>query len=265
MKKVVKSNYQKVYAPTAFVTQSRQRVKQYDNNTVFLNDGDEFEIELFNPTNEKILAKIYLNGNALDSGIILRPGERIFLERYLDESRKFLFETYNVDPNDPNVNNAIKDNGLVEVEFYKKYECYYWTNTYTVNVSDDWYRGPVYTYTTNDVEFSNHTLTGTGDIGSRDNVAYSCSDEKHVESNISESMCNTMETGRVEKGSHSNQSFEYDHTSFNSYYTWKRTWKILPKSRKAIMKEDLKVFCTNCGAKRKKDSFKFCPHCGNKF
>ena len=30
-------------------------------------------------------------------------------------------------------------------------------------------------------------------------------------------------------------------------------------------KQELKVYCTNCGKKRKKDSDKFCSSCGNKF
>jgi len=53
--------------PTAFVTKGRQRVKQYDGNAVFLNNGDEFEIELFNLTTNKVLAKIELNGVSLGS------------------------------------------------------------------------------------------------------------------------------------------------------------------------------------------------------
>jgi hypothetical protein len=74
-----------------------------------------------------------------------------------------------------------------------------------------------------------------------------------------------LETGRVEKGSNSNQDFSYDSTRFNSYYSWNYTWKILPESQKPLVKEDLKVFCHNCGSKRKKSSHKFCPNCGQKF
>jgi membrane protease subunit (stomatin/prohibitin family) len=43
-------------------------------------------------------------------------------------------------------------------------------------------------------------------------------------------------------------------------------WQILPKSQKQYTAEEVSVnYCGNCGAKRKKDSFKFCPHCGTKF
>ena len=51
----------------------------------------------------------------------MRPGERVFLERYLDEAKKFLFETYEVNSADPNVQRAIQNNGDVEIEFYQEY------------------------------------------------------------------------------------------------------------------------------------------------
>lgn len=74
--------------PQSFITKGKQRLKQHID-TVYMNNGDEFEIELFNPTQQKVLAKIELNGKSIGSGIIVRPGERVFLERYLDEARKF--------------------------------------------------------------------------------------------------------------------------------------------------------------------------------
>ena len=66
-----------------------------------------------------------------------------------------------------------------------------------------------------------------------------------------------LETGRVEKGSNSNQTFTYDNSSFNSYPTKTNWWKIKPNSTKVLVKEDLVVYCTECGSKRKKDNHKF--------
>ena len=43
----------------------------------------------------------------------------------MNEARKFLFETYEVDASDPNVKKAIKNNGIVEVEFYDEYKAPY--------------------------------------------------------------------------------------------------------------------------------------------
>ena len=106
--------------PESFVTKSKQRLKQYID-TVYLNNGDEFEVELYNPTQNKVLAKIEMNGNSIGAGIILRPGERVFLERFLNESKKFLFETYNVEGDDKSVEKSIAKNGEVIVKFYDEY------------------------------------------------------------------------------------------------------------------------------------------------
>lgn len=253
--------------PTVFVTKDRQRLKQY-NDTVYLRDGDEFELELFNPTPEKVLAKIKINGHDLGSGIVLRPGERVYLERYLDESKKFVFETYSVDGNDRTVQKAIADNGEVQVEFYKESQPQIWiSNTYTY---PNWYEypnQPSWTVDQPSVFYSNSSGGTTFQAG--------CSHTTGPDLNLnpdagdlefdSVQVNSNLETGRVEKGGHSNQQFVYDGTPFNSWSTWRMTWKILPMSQKARVREELAVYCTGCGAKRKKSSHRFCPHCGNQF
>jgi hypothetical protein len=106
--------------PEAFVTKGKQRVKQF-GGTVYLKDGDNFEIELFNPTSNYVLGKISLDGKLIsNSGLILRPGERVYLERYIDSNNKFLYSTYEVSGNDAIVRNAIRSNGNVKVEFYNE-------------------------------------------------------------------------------------------------------------------------------------------------
>lgn len=257
----VKLHNPRVTEPQAFVTKGRQRVKQYGNNTVYLQNGEEFELELFNPTSNKILAEISLNGNSIGSGIVLRPGERVFLERYLDKARKFLFETYEIDGADHNAVRAAKQNGIVEVKFFTEFQNFVW---YSTNVSYYNWNQPVYgnigttlindsivksTYTTNSV---NYCCSNTG------GVEISADGGRNLSKSIEE-------TGRVEQGSHSNQRLEYDNTSFNTWASWTTKWTILPESKRPYVREDLKVFCTNCGAKQKKSSHKFCPHCGNKF
>jgi len=273
MKKYV--NQPRVTVPTVFVTKNKHRVKQYDN-VVYLKDGDEFELELFNPTSRKVLAKITLNDFTMDSGIVLRPGERVFLERYLNEARKFIFDTYEVDKKDSNVQNAIRDNGKVEVKFYEE----------APNNNIIWNHPGTYTYNPSVYYYDNHTTIGGGpsfgcttttsggmEIGSaRSGSEVKCFatntaglDMSDLQMDMTPISENLEETGRIEKGSHSNQNFEYDSTSFNVWHTWSTEWKILPKSQKAFVKEELAVFCTGCGAKRKKGSHKFCPHCGNQF
>jgi len=273
--------------PAAYVTVGRQRVKQY-GNSVYLNNGNEFEIELFNPTTSKVLAKIELNGVSLGSGIVLRPGERVFLERYLNEAKRFLFETYEVDGNNPGVQKAIANNGDVSVKFYSEYINYGITYTGGSSWTTYW---P--TWTTTNATFGNPTYTSsnTQPFGKRykssgiksskslpnDNNVYSCnmasldgmgftdfSSDVEIASSAPAAAA-PIETGRIEKGTNSNQNFTYDSTTFNTWWSWSSEWKILPVSQKPLVREDIKVYCTKCGTKRRKPSDKFCPKDGVKY
>lgn len=91
-----------------------------NSRTVYLESGQEFQIQLFNPHKYTIGAKIFINGERIPNTLVLNPGERIWLERFLDTAKKFKFSTYEVEDNDSDVKEAIKFNGLVKVEFYKE-------------------------------------------------------------------------------------------------------------------------------------------------
>ena len=73
----------------AKIAVNKSLLKEYSSSkyqrVVYLNDGDEFQIQLFNPEHHPIAAKIHLNGEELSDMLVLRPGERIWLERYLDQ------------------------------------------------------------------------------------------------------------------------------------------------------------------------------------
>jgi hypothetical protein len=91
-----------VAMPEAYITRSKEknrgRLKIYNENSLYLQDSEEFQIELFNPTYNTVLAKIEINGKLIsNSGLVIKPAQRIFLERFLDSDRKFLFETYEID------------------------------------------------------------------------------------------------------------------------------------------------------------------------
>jgi hypothetical protein len=267
-----------VQEPSAFVTKNKQRLKQF-TDTVYLKNGDEFEIELFNPTLNKILAKIEINGTQMCSGIVLRPGERVYLERFLNTPKKFVFETYEVNGKSDVVKQAIKNNGTINVKFYNEFINLYNGITYYPS----WTYTPPLTYTTylynqNKNYDLNSLIVGTTSTGTANSYgitagttnSYTSTTNCFYGSNTADSYVppkteTKIETGRVEKGSDSNQSFQYNNSSFYSYEMKSITWNIKPLSTKPVHKEDLVTFCTNCGSKRKKDSFKFCPHCGSKF
>ena len=225
--------------PSAFITVKKQRQKQ-NGKYVYLHDKTEFEIELYNPTSETILAKINLNDQSIStSGIVLKPGQRVFLERYLDWDRKFLFETYEVKDNQTN-QNAIKNNGLVTVMFMKKWK-------------HNIFGG--YTY------LSNLPLLYTNGSGNvvPNNFTTTCLGNPNIVGTTSTSTAN-IETGRIEQGDASNQKFENNYEQFDVYPSWTREWKILPYSQKDKTTKDLVVKCA-CGTKMK-DNYKFCPNCG---
>ena len=231
--------------PSAFITVRKQRQKQNGKN-VYLHDRTEFEIELHNPTNDSILAKISLNGNRIsNSGVVLKPGERVFLERYLDEDRKFLFETYEVSDSKTN-QRAIEYNGLVIVEFFNKM------------IFTNYGHLGGYTYLNNQLLYGsgsgivngNPTIFNTTGLGNSNIIGNtSTSDAK-------------IETGRVEKGDKSDQEFGTSYEMFNTNVSWVKEWKILPFSAKDMTTKDLIKKCGGCGTKVK-DNYKFCPQCGN--
>jgi len=280
----------KTGTPSAYITKDRKRLKQF-GQTVYLNNGDEFELELFNPSSTTVLAKIKLDGSYISGGgIVLKPGQRVFLERYLDDPRKFKFETYEVDGTSNEVLDAIAGNGDVVIDFFDEYKQPVWSNPITYVGGS--FGGPVHLYNTNTFSggYAHTTLSNNVSFTSTSNTAgvnfnttsmsntFAGPNLRSATSRLKKSKGNSrsevtmdmlsmdsVETGRVEKGGSSDQSFKTVDKTFNHYTCATSIWKILPVSQKVFEKQDLKVYCTNCGKKRKKDSDKFCSSCGNKF
>ena len=253
--------------PNADISIRRNRLPKKGNN-IYLNDGAEFEIELTNNTTSRFLTKLKLNGQYIsNTGIILRPGEHIYLERYLDSNNKFKFETYKI-PKTKSTEKAIVNNGLVEIEFYQevvKRACWYYpTYTYTSSptISPNWVTydsGTLTGTTTNLTAF--HTTT-SGNIAFDDlNIR---GDDKTIGIGTIPKPKKEKETGRIEQGSHSNQEFEEGTGSFNNYVDHTITYHLFPLSeKKNITVDELKSYCTGCGRKHKR-GWKFCPSCGTK-
>ena len=280
--------------PCAYISKDRKRLKQF-GQTVYLNNGDEFQLELFNPSSTTVLAKIKLDGSYISGGgIVLKPGQRVFLERYLDDARKFKFETYEVDGTSNEVLDAISGNGDVVIDFFDEYKQPVWNNPITYYGGS--FGGPNYvsgnpSFTTNTNYVNGITTTTNGNVSftsssntagvsfnttsisntfagpNKRGVLRSLKSKPNSRSEVTMDMLSmdSIETGRVEKGGSSDQSFKTVDKTFNHHTCATSIWKILPVSQKVYEKQDLKVYCSNCGKKRKKDSDKFCSSCGNKF
>ena len=295
--------------PSAFICINKSRIKSYYNQTdptYYMEKGQEFEIELFNPTTNTVLAKIYLNAKQISQGgLVLRPGERVFLDRYLDVAKRFKFDVYEVS-NTSEVQKAIKENGDFKVEFYNELLPIY-NQIYT-------YSGPTYnqpwntstirssgsgtlnltgtnTYfnnTSNGASSLTSTLTSSvGDYSSSSSRSFASLDSLE-DSTLSDTFggasanlgnlrsrsaskpaslkkLKSIETGRVEAGSNSEQKLQTVSKSFDYLPFHSTEYKLLPLSQKINTTEDLNVkrYCTKCGHKTSKTD-KFCASCGNK-
>jgi hypothetical protein len=183
----------------------------------------------------------------------------------LDSPDKFKFSTYVVNGNNSEVQDAIRSNGYVEIEFYNEYQpTNIWGgNTYTYLSGNSTINGNPINFTTTG-NSGNFTLTsGTTSTSTFYNASLTANT---LEGPNIRNLSNKIETGTTEKGSSSDQTFKHTNKTFNSFSFWNVAWQILPTSQKQYTAEEVSVnYCGNCGAKRKKDSFKFCPHCGTKF
>lgn len=275
--------------PSAYVVRTKEknrgRLKIYDDKNIYLSDKEVFEIELFNPTEKKVLAKIEINGKFIsNNGLVLKPGQRVFLERFIDENKKFVFETYEVDNyesvlKDVNVSEALKElklrkdlslltspscEDLERIEFLERIEeasivknSIKDNGVLSISFYDEYsnyiyngYGNSTITYTKLNTNIGS-SYTTLGGIGSA-SANYTCN-----LANIS----NT--TGRIEGGEKSNQDFKNDNSSFHYFASHIITYKLLPIDSKPMESEDLKQYCSNCGKKlHPKDNY--CSKCGTK-
>lgn len=277
--------------PTVNLAVNKSRVKMYDKAsnmpTFYLKKGEEFQIELFNPTTDTLLATIKLNNKKISNGgLVLRPGERVFLDRFLDVNKKFLFDTYEVSSSDE-VRKAIEKNGDLEVSFYKQESIPVVRTPLTwTHYNQDTFGGSSSGNPTYDLSFTTSSNSGeatldmmdTSDISLTSTFCNSVNMDILRSSKVDKDPVlggkkrhrkgirskKTIETGTVEQGSVSNQEFKTVDKKFESYPLANFSFKILPISQKPVTTNDLRhSFCTNCGVKNSSKN-NFCPKCGNK-
>ena len=266
--------------PQAWVAIKRNRQKIYNRQgktQVYLKDGQEFQIELFNPTQTRYLVKFKINGNyQADRGLILNPGQRYFLDRFIDDDKKLEFSTYEIEDSKA-AKKAIEKNGLLEVEFYAEtflhgniisypriYTTPNWSQPiWTTNPHQFWggtsngifnNAGGSSTFTiagstVNNITYTSGTLIGGTTYTSTSNYSSVVNDA-------------SIETGRVEKGEKSEQKFEEGYGTFGSWASYTTTVQIIPLSQKPAEAQEIRSYCTGCGSRVKKQTWKFCPNCG---
>jgi len=234
------------------VSVGKNRRRSYNGN-YYLKDGEEFELELFNPSIDVFTCEIHLNGKPISkSTLILKPGERVYLDRYLDEAKKFKFETYEVE-NTSEAKSAIRLNGQVKVKFYKEKMVKAPVVKINWNPSVDLL--PYWKKDSNDYDVTWNTKAKAVLRSFGDTMDCYCSAQPQ-----------NIETGMVGKGNDSNQQLvENNSFKFESYSSYETTFYIYPEANAPISISEMAQYCSNCGKKRKKRGDNYCSHCGNKF
>ena len=255
-------------APSVLITSNRNELKVYQDNIVYLNNGDNFELRFFNPLKDKIGIEIIFNGiKKGDSFLVLNPGQDITLDRFLDEKRKMLYETYKVDGNNEEAVKAIENNGLITFKFYKEYYNQRFNPNANVNIN---YNFPPEPHNYNDnststklcgnFSFSNtsySTLRNCGSPGvffNEVDMSYASSDMIDLE----------LETGRVEKGEQSDQNLKMVNVQFAQSPFSTISYKIMPYSAMNKGINEIREYCTSCGYRMRNNKWSYCPKCGEK-
>ena len=248
---------QKEKKPSAFIVNPKDKGrKSIKGDKIYLDNNQEFEIEIFNPLKESVLADIRLNGNSISkTGLVIKPGQRVYLDCFVDDRKKFIFQTYQVDDNQESID-ATADNGLLEVFFYKEQAVTLkdWNDRFHKIIIHEyypvytrWYSNPYYipyygtTLTTTNGVNSIYTTNGSNTLTvGNSNVSYSSNFNGSLTSGSLSSntayynspVAGSFETGRVEKGQKSNQKFVDVDMEFEKNYIHHLVYQILPSSRK---------------------------------
>ena len=259
--------------PSAWiVTPNDKGRKSIKSGKVFLDDKEEFEIELFNPLTVSVLADIKLNGQSISkTGLVVKPGQRIYLDCFIDDKKKFKFSTYEIE-NSGEALDATQNNGLLEVFFYKEdvitldnwqrkfdriivekyypYNPYPWHFRTTNNPYTVWYgtNSPTIGGSCVTTNLTNSVIgtTTTSNAYYSSNNAVNCSYTSDVNVPYGGTTVNNLfsvnnvETGRVEKGEKSKQKFTEVDIDFEKHYISSTIIQILPESRKPAEVKDVK-------------------------
>ena len=269
--------------PSAWIVNPKDKGrKSIKGDKIYLDDNQEFEIEIHNPLKESVLADIRLNGSSISkTGLVIKPGQRVYLDCFVDDRKKFIFQTYTVDGTQESLD-AIVDNGLLEVFFYKEqavtlqnwndrfhkviiheyhpvyypvyprwYPTYYTLGTGTITTCNS-----VNTLTTTSAYNTSSSYGGVLNNGSYGSSFTNCSltsgSLTSGSAYYNSPVGGSLETGRVEKGEKSNQQFVDVDMEFEKNYIHHLVYQLLPESIKPVSASDVASKLKNDPTKNKK-------------
>jgi hypothetical protein len=177
--------------PTCDILVNGQKRKLYGKkkNKVYLHNGDNFQLQIFNPLQERIGVQLCMNGQKVDDDLlVINPGQEILIERFIGTNRKMTFSAYEIDTSkmsESRVKEAVKaieKNGILEVVFWneKKPVQTIFTASSTTTITPNY----IPTYPTNPdwITFndrlydSSHSITSMTSGGTAADITISASD-----------------------------------------------------------------------------------------
>ena len=224
--------------PTACILVDGVKQRFYFNDTVFLVGDTEFEIEFNNKSQRTVVAVLTINGESLIGSPVIYNGHKVILKDYIFDKRKFLFVVYEIDSNDEDVKKAIKENGILSIEYY--YERQIEKESIKPTHSESYNEGgstvlfSLNTKNKNDSMISNNLpLTSENDL--------------------------EEETGKIIKGSPSNETYASADIELDSINFDTQVIKLLPLSKKPNF-----IVCPQCQYQSNIEAF-YCKECGHKY
>jgi hypothetical protein len=238
---------------------SLDELKTYQGNDIFLNNGDEFQIRLFNPLSTKIGAQVSINGKESNHLLVLNPGEDVVVDRFIDEQRRMIFETYQYDESNAAARAAVANNGIIDLKFFKEYFPPVYPSWNVVNTTTIF--GDTSTLTSNSMCYDSNVFQCSS------NLDFASENELNKSEinlgKISKSLKSRKETGRVSKGDKSSQNFQNVDVQFEVYPFHTITYHLKPMSERKSTRE-VREYCVQCHYRIRKPSYLYCPKCGNK-
>lgn len=152
--------------------------------TVKIPFGSEYVIRLRNKSKEPALVEVSIDGTDVLNGshLILKSGETIDLERFVDNNskgKKFKFISLEEGAKSGDIDDPYRDeNGLIQVKFHKAFYLpkQNYTLTSTSNLNNDYFVKKNHDYMINEnITFGNNTIVGSP--FSSNSILRSCSPE----------------------------------------------------------------------------------------
>ena len=249
------------------------------NGQVSIPFQSEYKVRLKNKHGYlRTKARVWIDGRKVSNlgDFILKPGETLDLERFLDQSlssgNRFKFVPLSDDRvNDP----TDKNNGTIKVEFYRELDLLNgWKPPKIVPLTP---RDPDYWYTYDSntgIGFhsgSGHAINSSTRVGS----VKTFSSASNVNLNCSLISSSPTSAGATVEGNWSGQSFAYGDDFQTEVFPVTLTLRLRGIGTQQTVARDCPGvvppkqvkhrFCSNCGKRRSRRSDEFCGRCGTPY